>query len=358
MDNTFDYNAAFKSTSLKLKKRFLRKPNVAEAIEEYNLLSRQLESEECFGLAASCMQQVAKCYQSVGNQVSASNALQTAAKLYLNSEIMSTSVCGFLTLNEDLLSCVSCYEECIKLHCDQNERQLAAKLCLELADILTLKFEKFFESISYYERAMSLFSNPDDQSVTVQVLLVHMRLAALKVFTCDYSGALNSYTEICNAIANKYSDNSGVNSPNKSSQTIRPNNFVTNPSGSSYNTHSPLGFFSRILVDADICKMLLLIFLKPTKMKPEHSLTMEVYSSFQTITNNNTNYLTITCMDRDLFIMLQSFVMSVQSNDVDLLYSLQTDLWPILNQTQNHLVNLITDQLINSSYTDDLMSFQ
>lgn len=357
MDNTFDYNAAFRNTSLKLKKRFLRKPNVAEAIEEYTLLGRQLENEECFGLAASCMQQVAKCYQSVGNQVSASNALQSAAKLYLNSEIMSTSVCGFLTLNEDLLSCVSCYEECIKLHCDQNERQLAAKLCLELADILTLKFEKFFESISYYERAMSLFSNPDDQSGTLQVLLVHMRLAALKVFTCDYSGALNSYTEIGNTIINKYLDYSAVSS-SKSSQTNKQNNCVLNTSSGSYNTNRPLGMFSRLLVDADICKMLLLLFLRPTKMKPEHSFTMEVYSSFQTITNNNTNYLAITCMDRDLFILLQSFVMSVQSSDVDLLYSLQTDLWPILNQTQNHLVNLITDQLINSSYTDDLMSFQ
>lgn len=58
MDANYDYNAAFKSISLKLKKRFLRKPNVLDAIEEYTSLSKQLENEECFGLSAYCMQQV------------------------------------------------------------------------------------------------------------------------------------------------------------------------------------------------------------------------------------------------------------------------------------------------------------
>lgn len=58
MDANYDYNAVFKSISLKLKKRFLRKPNVLDAIEEYTSLSKQLENEECFGLSAYCMQQV------------------------------------------------------------------------------------------------------------------------------------------------------------------------------------------------------------------------------------------------------------------------------------------------------------
>ena len=56
MDANYDYNAAFKSISLKLKKRFLRKPNVLDAIDEYTSLSKQLENEECHSLAGYCMQ--------------------------------------------------------------------------------------------------------------------------------------------------------------------------------------------------------------------------------------------------------------------------------------------------------------
>ena len=70
MDANYDYNASFKSISLKLKKRFLRKPNVLDAIEEYTTLSKQLENEECHSLAGYCMQQVAKSYHSVGNTIS------------------------------------------------------------------------------------------------------------------------------------------------------------------------------------------------------------------------------------------------------------------------------------------------
>ena len=134
-----------------------------------------LESEECFGLAAHCMQQVAKCYHNVGNTTAESAALQTAAKQYLTSEIASTVEAGILTFNEDLISAISVYEDCIRLHSDQNERQLAGKLCLELADILAKRFERHFEAIPYYERAIGLFSlvttnsGAVDQGASLQV---------------------------------------------------------------------------------------------------------------------------------------------------------------------------------------------
>ena len=353
MDVNTDYSANFKGISIKLKKRFLRKPNVSDAIEEYTSLSKQLENEECFGLAGYCMQQVAKSYHSVGNTVSESAALQSAAKHYLNSEISSTIESGTVTLNEDLLSAISLYEEGIRLHCDQNEKQIAAKLCLELADILALKFERYFESLSYYERAITLFVSAQplteqNQNVSLQVLLVQLKLSMLKVFTCDYSGALASYTDICNSILSKCIQFS--TSFNRSASTN------TGPSTTQvYN--KPMGIYSRFLIEADISKLLLLLYLKPTKMKPEHTHTIEVYSWFQTLNNtNNNNYLPIACMSKDLFILLQSFVMACQSNDLKSLYTLQTELWPHLNSVQNLLLSLITDQLINSSYTDDLLS--
>jgi len=341
MDCNTDYNAAFKSISVKLKKRFLRKPNVSDAIEEYSALSRQLENEECFGLSAYCMQQVAKSFHSVGNTVSESASLQHAAKQYLNSEISSTIESGTLTFNEDLLSAISLYEESIKLHTDQNERQLAGKLCIELADILSQKFDRHFESLPYYEKAINLLSYHsntlgNNQNVSVQVILTQCKLASLKVFTCDYSGGLETYTDICNFILSK---------------CIKPNN---NSAALSYNR--PIGFYSKLLVESDITKLLLLLYLKPTKMKSEYSNTLEVYSYFQTLSNSNISYLPVACMEKDLFILLQSFVMAYQSNDANILYELQTELWLLLNDIQNYIINLIIEQLLHSSYTDDLLS--
>lgn len=300
------------------------------------------------------MQQVAKSYHSVGNVVSESSALQTAAKQYLTSEITSTIESNNVTFNEDLISAISVYEEAIRLHCDQNERQLAGKLCLELADILAQKFNKHFEALPYYERAITLFTNID-QSSSLQVILVMFKLAALKVFTCDYTGALSIYTDICNSILSKcLLQPSAGSGRTYSNRGLKNDGGVTNGSGQTYS--KPIGIYSRLLVESDVSKLLLLLYLKPTKMKPDHSSTIEVYSWFQALSSQTCNYVPIECMSRDLFILLQSFVMACQSNDVKLLYTLQTELWPCLNDVQNYILNLITDQLLNSSYTDDLLS--
>ena len=382
MDPNYDYKGKFKSISAKLKKRLLRKPNINEAIEEYTLLSKKLEEEECYGLAACCLQQVAKVYHSVNNTISESGSLQAAAQQYLNAEISSTIDTGIITFNEDLMSAISVYDEAIKLHCEKNERQLAAKLCLEIADIVGLKFERYFEAMPYYERAISLFtyiSNNDPllSHVPIQSILVQVKLAAIRVYTTDYSGALNLYTEACTAIIHRINNPTVITTPkiNKipSKQQIAGDTGSLNKfkdfdtvsihstaSNASY-TNSTAGaktkrssYLTALLSEADICKLLLLLYLKPNKLKPEHSNTLEVYSSFQTINTDSHPYLPITCMDRDLFILLQSFVMACQSEDNEVLIELQTELYKYLNNLQNFLVNLITENLIYSSLTDKL----
>ena len=203
-----------------------------------------------------------------------------------------------------------------------------------------MKFDRYFEALPYYERAINLLSSTNPNSSVIsnidQVLLTQCKLATLKVYTCDYTGALETYTDICNSIQNMC--------------------LKTNTTSACLQYNTPLGLYSKLLVDSDVAKLLLLLYLKPTKMKSEHSNTLEVYSWFQTLSNTNLGYLPVVCMDKDQFILLQSFVMACQSNDAEILYTLQTELWTVLNQIQNYLVNLITEQLVNSSYTDDLLS--
>ena len=378
MDPTYDYKGKFKSISAKLKKRLLRKPNINEAIEEYTLLSKKLEEEECYGLAAVCLQNVSKVYHSVNNSISESGALQSAAQQYLNAEISTTIETGIITFNEDLLSAISVYDEAIKLHCDKNERQLAAKLCLEIGDILGTKFERYFEAVPYYQRAVSLFtyitSNNDPllMHVPIQSILVQLKLASIHIHTCDYSNALSLYTDVCNAIINRINNTTSKITKTTSKQLLSDNSSLNKfkdydtisihsiTSNTSY-TNSMLqgktrlnGYLAQLLNEADVSKLLLLLYLKPNKLKQEHSNTLEVYSSFQTINTDSHPYIPITCMNRDLFILLQSFVMACQSEDYQVLIELQTELYKYLNNLQNFIVNLITENLIYCSPTDKL----
>jgi factor VIII intron 22 protein len=378
MDPTYDYKGKFKSISVKLKKRLLRKPNINEAIEEYTLLSKKLEEEECYGLAAVCLQNVSKVYHSVNNSISESGALQSAAQQYLNAEISTTIETGIITFNEDLLSAISVYDEAIKLHCDRNERQLAAKLCLEIGDILGTKFERYFEAIPYYQRAVSLFTyipnnDPLIMHVPIQSILVQLKLAAIHMHTCDYSNALLLYTDVCNAIINLINSNmtskiTKTTSKQQLSDSSSLNKFkdydtlsIHSTTSTASYTNSMLqgktrlnGYLAQLLTEADVCKLLLLLYLKPNKLKQEHSNTLEVYSSFQTINYDSHPYIPITCINRDLFILLQSFVMACQSEDFQVLIELQTELYKYLNNLQNFIVNLITENLIYCSPTDKL----
>jgi tetratricopeptide (TPR) repeat protein len=181
MDPTYDYNGAFKATVNKLKKRFLRKPNISEAIDEYTFLSNKLENEQAYTLSAQCQQQVAKLHQSTGNYVLQSGSLQSAAHLFLISEHESTCEVGLVTFGEDLINAVSLYDDAIRVHCDHNEKHLAGKLCVEIADLLTQKYEKYDQALQYYERALTLFESQEQLSNestnnTLQSILVLAKL--------------------------------------------------------------------------------------------------------------------------------------------------------------------------------------
>ena len=187
-------------------------------------------------------------------------------------------------------------------------------------------------------------------------------------------GALNIYTDICSCITSKCvvqpspSSNQGPKSTHGGPSTMQTSNSggpsSTQTLGGTLTSQSlaynkPIGLLSRLLVDSDISKLLLLIYLKPSKMRAEHTHTIEVYSWFQAL-SSTFQYLPAQCMSRDLFIMLQSFVMACQSNDTLSLRTLQAELVDLLDphnhQVHVYLIDLIVAQLLNSSYTDDLLS--
>lgn len=85
-----DFLARYRQVSNKLKKRFLRKPNVAEAGEQFAQLARELRAQECLPYAAWCQLAVARCQQALFHGPGEALALTEAARLFLRQECATT----------------------------------------------------------------------------------------------------------------------------------------------------------------------------------------------------------------------------------------------------------------------------
>ncbi|XP_024610472.1 factor VIII intron 22 protein [Neophocaena asiaeorientalis asiaeorientalis] len=82
-----DFLARYRQVCNKLKKRFLRKPNVAEAGEQFGQLGRELRAQECLPYAAWCQLAVARCQQALFHGPGEALALTEAARLFLRQEL-------------------------------------------------------------------------------------------------------------------------------------------------------------------------------------------------------------------------------------------------------------------------------
>ena len=76
----------FRAIHNKLKKRFLRKPNVSEAGEQFAKLAKKMHSREEPQYEGLCHLAVARCERSLGNPSSESEALLLAARSFLKAE--------------------------------------------------------------------------------------------------------------------------------------------------------------------------------------------------------------------------------------------------------------------------------
>ncbi|CAG0914371.1 unnamed protein product [Notodromas monacha] len=78
-----DFWTKYRGLAAKLKKRFLKKPNVAEVADEFRSLAKRLAGDEHRPLAGVCSLAVARCEQTIGNLPCEAEALLNAARLFL-----------------------------------------------------------------------------------------------------------------------------------------------------------------------------------------------------------------------------------------------------------------------------------
>uniref|UniRef100_A0A8D0D4P6 Coagulation factor VIII associated n=1 Tax=Sander lucioperca TaxID=283035 RepID=A0A8D0D4P6_SANLU len=301
-----DFLARYRAVSNKLKKRFLRKPNVAEASEQFGQLAKELKQQDCLQYAAFCNLAMARCEQTLFNAPGEALALTDAARLFLSSEKENRALQapGF---DEHLQAALNCYSFAIKVHIEMNQPVMAASLCLELGNALK-EMNRPGEAIVHYQRAAEL-----QTQTPIEALLSMGEMATCKILTRDYDGALSVFTEMQLMCQER-----GLQLPGIS---------------------TPVGAFLDIVAKCEISRVLLLMFLEPPpqKLLPEHAQTLERYA-WESFDPHSQAYNSKSVLQ-----------MACQEKDTESLKSLQTELWPFLTAEQNHLLHLVVQERITPS---------
>ncbi|XP_039573194.1 40-kDa huntingtin-associated protein-like [Passer montanus] len=132
-----DFLSRYRLVSAKLRRRFLRKPNVAEAAEQFAALARELRAQESLPYAAWCQLAVARCAQSLFHGPAEAAALAEAARLFLRQERDLRQRLGLRGgFGEHVAAAQSCGAFAARLHLERGQPALAAGPCLELAAAL------------------------------------------------------------------------------------------------------------------------------------------------------------------------------------------------------------------------------
>ncbi|XP_075430092.1 40-kDa huntingtin-associated protein-like isoform X2 [Ascaphus truei] len=224
-----DFLLRYKAVSNKLKKRFLRKPNVAEASEQFGQLAKELKQQDCLQYAGFCNLAMARCEQTLFNAPGEAMALTEAARLFLQEEKEAQRLrCpGF---EEHLQAAINCFSFAIKVYIELNQPVMAASLCLELGNALK-DMNKLGEAMVYFQRAAEL-----QTQVPIECLLSLGYVASCKILA---------------------------------------------------------GAFLDVIVKCEVSRVLLLMLLQPPpqKLLPEHAQTLEKYDWESFDSHSHVNYL-------------------------------------------------------------------
>lgn len=357
-----DFLARYRLVSNKLKKRFLRKPNVAEAGEQFSQLGRELRAQECLPYAAWCQLAVARCQQALFHGPGEVLALTEAARLFLRQECDARQrlVCP-AAYGEPLQAAASALGAAVRLHLELGQPAAAAALCLELAAALR-DLGQPAAAAGHFQRAAQL-QLPLLPLAALQAL---GDAASCQLLARDYSGALALFTRM-QRLAQELGSHPVPQLPPPPPQTpLAPAQSQPQPPGpqpgpgatpaaaqlpanpaSASAAPSPvaLGAFSEVLVRCEVSRVLLLLLLQPppAKLLPEHAQTLEKYSweAFDSHGQESSGQL-----PEELFLLLQSLVMATHEKDIEAVKSLQVEMWPLLTAEQNHLLHLVLQETI------------
>ncbi|XP_015109141.1 factor VIII intron 22 protein [Diachasma alloeum] len=283
----------YHSINNKLKKRFLRNPNITEASEQFNSLALHCEQEEAWQYAGLCLTSVGRCYHTLGDTESEINNLLRAGRHFLAADKQNWSI-GCPSLGqENFQAATSCFSEALQACQNAPEfNSTAAGSMLELA----MALGPTPAAGQLVKKSIGIF--PTAQAFDL--------LMSYYIKQGDYSSALNLSSEFMDLLESSVASN--------------------------HSAHYRI-FIRKI----EINRLLLILIQQLTvqRLSPGLSEVLERFTSIEDNWSANTH------MSEDEFILLQSLVLACQSKDNYSLLALENDLWKFLDTEQKDLLRIL-----------------
>eukprot|EP00911_Craspedida_sp_UC1_P002447 UC1_evm6s1820 len=362
---------AYRTISGKLRKRFMRRVNTADAEEQYRSLASKLQQDGCRDFAGFCCLAAARCSQAAGNSTAEAEHLVQGAQLFVQAETDDRGI-DSLGFEDNLFDAVQCYEQAVEIYLGVGRPSYAATLYVELASVLRV-FGHIEQAADYFGRAATLLKDSPIPAISAMsdAVTCHSGLgeyaAALRgllkittivervLDTRHKSGGEGSKTDDGRSATTSASSASGVGSI--STNDDGSGGSAAAPTGDGVNSGTadiddvflrlarrcPPGAYRDILAAAETSSVLLWLLLPEQDKKAEFAqvrLLVDRYLVPWVRGSSTAPHLT-----QRMAQCLQSVVMASEVRDIDALQALQAELWFMLTPTQNSMLRAITQKL-------------
>ncbi|EZA61217.1 Factor VIII intron 22 protein [Ooceraea biroi] len=285
-----DLLTKFHNISNKLKKRFLRKPNVAEACDQFSALANECEQRELWQYAGLCWLAAARCQGTLENGTSEINLLVKAGRQFLTAEKKDNDIRCPSIGQENIQAAVSCFgHSTIRCSNQSGFNAISAGLSVELA----LALGPSPAGIQQLRKAIDTF--PTSKAIDT--------LVSFHISQGDYVAALQILSEFVEFVE-------------------------------AYVAAGARGNYNAILHRCEVTRVLLLLILQPSpqRLTPSLAQVLEKYAWAEENVNNAN-------MSEDELLLLQSLVLACQSHDHQAVLELENELYPYLNAEQKELLH-------------------
>lgn len=292
-----DFLTKYQNVSTKLKKRFLRKPNVAEASDQFSALATECEQKELWQYAGLCSLAAARCQGTLKNSSSELNFLIRAGREFLTADKKDKDTGCPSIGQENSQAAVSCFGHSLA-HCNSQPGFgiIYAGLALELA----LALGSCPAGIQQLKKAIEIC--PTSTAINT--------LVSYQIKQGDYITALQILTDFVEFIE-------------------------------AYVNGGARGNYNIILHNCEVSRVLLLLILQPSpqRLAPSLAQVLEKYAWVEENSNNGLN------IGEDEQLLLQSLVLACQSHDHQALLDLEGELWPYFDTEQKELFHKLIQVL-------------
>ncbi|EFA82966.1 hypothetical protein PPL_03744 [Heterostelium album PN500] len=302
------------SNKLKKKKFPLRKPNYAEAIDQYAQIMNSFKREGNLMYAAFCCLSIGRCEQAIKNSSSAeASCFIDSGYLIWENEIKAFDN-DYISFEENVTEAINCYLLAIKRF------SIMGTLFFELATILK-KLRKYEESAEYFNKAAEIMRT--ESPITAINSL--KEAIQCKILECDYKGACDLLDTIVTIALESMPQENRLN------QTIMVNH-------EQYENHRvpssiSLSLYPYALIEARV-SLILLYILQDSFLKSQSHLG-------KLVNDINDNEGQSSDLTDETIALLNNLLMACERKEINGLQAIQRELWSSLTDMQNDILQRI-----------------